>query len=148
MASFGYFPQMRWEGFLFFFGGLGWTCVRSTPLLRPQLLATVCTRQQPSAMIALWSCLWGVMQSCHFWRFQNVTSFRVAGMALRDIETCFITCQRALRERRITFTSFGRHALWRPPARSASDVSFYLLFVNRIVPAASSDDNAQILRQA
>jgi len=78
-------------------------------------------------------------------------------VALRDIKACFITCQKGVMcDRRNIFASFsqndvhflGRHALWRPPACSASDVLCYVLFADCIVPATSSGDNAQILWQA
>ena len=55
---------------------------------------------------------------------RRVASFRVAGMALRDISTCFMTCQTVLCGRRNTFATFSEDvlhffvagaALWSPP---------------------------------
>ena len=49
---------------------------------RPQSYATVRVR-------AIWPCLWLVLQKGHFLRFQRrVASFRLAGVTLRDIQTC------------------------------------------------------------
>ena len=65
-----------------------------------------------------------------------VASFRVAGVALRDIQTR------------------GRHSTMDLPIvilrgrRSTLDVSRCEFFANRIVRAASSGDKVQILRQA
>ena len=40
-----------------------------------------------------------------------VASFRVAGVALRDIQTCFVTCRKLLCGRRNTFATFLQDAL-------------------------------------
>eukprot|EP00435_Cladocopium_sp_Y103_P070120 s1381_g34.t1 len=99
-----------------------------------------------------------------FGRFRRVeASFRVAGVALRDISTCFMTCRKLFcvagailshhfqklscifRGRRSTLeTSF---AMFRG-RRSTLDVSCCVFFANRIVRAASSGDNVQIVWQA
>ena len=91
-----------------------------------------------------------------------VASFRVAGMALRDIQTCFVTC-------RNSFCLAGAILLRRFPKmcrsfrgrRSTLDVSVFILCgrrstldvsccvsANRIGRAASSGDKVQIPWQA
>ena len=84
-----------------------------------------------------------------------VASFRVAGVALRDIQTFLVTCRKSfcvagailLRRFQKTRCSFrGRHStldvfivIWRG-RRSTSDVSCCVFFANRIGRAASSGD--------
>ena len=78
-----------------------------------------------------------------------VASFRVAGVALRDIQTCSGTCRRS-------FGVAGAILLWRfqkmccsfRGRRSTLDVSCCVFFVNRIGRAASSGDKVQIPWQA
>ena len=92
-----------------------------------------------------------------------VASFPVAGMALRDIQTCFVTCRKS-------FCVAGTILLRRFPKMrcrfrgrrstldvssiilrgrcSTSDVSRCLFFANCIVKAASSGDKVQIPWQA
>ena len=92
-----------------------------------------------------------------------VASFRVAGVALRDIQTCFATCWKS-------FCVAGAILLWRfqkmccsfrgrrstldvsivifRGRRSTLDVSCCVFFVNRIGGAASSGDKVQIPWQA
>ena len=92
-----------------------------------------------------------------------VASFRVAGVALRDIQRCFVTC-------RNSFCVAGAILLRRFPKmrcsfrgkrstldvsivilrgrRSTLDVSCCVLFANRISRAASSGDKVQIPWQA
>ena len=92
-----------------------------------------------------------------------VASFRVAGVALRDIQTCFATCWKS-------FCVAGAILLWRfqkmccsfrgmrstldvsivifRGRRSTLDVSCCVFFVNRIGRAASSGDKVQIPWQA
>ena len=86
------FSRMRSEGFSFYFGGR----VRSTPLSRPQPPATSRNHPQPSATVRVEVALplqkWSLLINGGFQR--RATSFRVAGVALRDIPTCFITCQK------------------------------------------------------
>ena len=72
-------------------GSGGWGCVRSTLPNRPQPFATVATvRNRPrKPLMAVPSSAKGVI-------FGGVkrhvaSSFRVAGVALRDIQTCFVT---------------------------------------------------------
>ena len=94
---------------------------------------------------------------------RRVASFRLAGVALRDIQTCFVTCRKwfcvagaillgrfqkircSFRGRRSTldvsiFISRGR--------RTTLDVSRRVVFANRIFRAASSGDKVQIPWQA
>ena len=92
-----------------------------------------------------------------------VASFRVAGVALRDIQTCSATCRKS-------FCVAGAILLWRfqkmccsfrgrrstldasivifRGRRSTLDVSCCVCFVNRIGRAASSGDKVQIPWQA
>jgi len=92
-----------------------------------------------------------------------VASFRVAGVALRDIQTCFVTCRKSfcvasamlLRRFQTMRCSFrGRRrtldvsiAILRG-RRSTLDASCGVFFVNRIGRAASSGDKVQIPWQA
>ena len=92
-----------------------------------------------------------------------VASFRVAGVALRDIHTCSGTCRKSfcvagailLRRFHTMCCSFrGRHStldvsivIFRG-RRSTLDVSCCVFFVNRIGRAASSGDKVQIPWQA
>ena len=99
-----------------------------------------------------------------FGRFQRVVaSFRVAGVALCDIQTCFATCRKPfcvagailLRRFQKMCCSFrGRRstldvsiAIFRG-RRSTLDVSCCVFFANRIGRAASSGDKVQIPWQA
>ena len=92
-----------------------------------------------------------------------VASFRVAGVALRDIQTCFVTCRkwfcvagavllRRFQEMRCSF--HGRRStldvsivILRGRC-STLDVSCCVFFANRIDRAASSGHKAQIPWQA
>ena len=92
-----------------------------------------------------------------------VASFRVAGVALRDIQTCFVTCRKLfcvagailLRRFQTMCCSFrGMRStldvsivIFRG-RRSTLDVSCCVFFVNRIGRAASSGDKVQIPWQA
>ena len=74
-----------------------------------------------------------------------VASFRVAGVALRDIQTCSGTCRKsfcvagAILSRR-----FHKMSCIFRGRRSTLDVSCCVFFVNRIGRAASSGDKVQI----
>ena len=71
-------------------GSGGWGCVRSTLRLRSQPSATVCNRSRDCYVaVPMVSSAEGVIFGC-FKRL--VASFRVAGVALRDIQTFFVTC--------------------------------------------------------
>ena len=92
-----------------------------------------------------------------------VASFRVAGVALRDIQTCSATCRKSLcvagaillrRFQRMCCSFRGRRStldvsivIFRG-RRSTLDVSYCVFFVNRIGRAASSGDKVQISWQA
>ena len=90
---------------------------------------------------------------------RRVASFRVAGVALCDIQTCFITRQKSfcvagailLRRFQKMCCSFrGRRSTLDVSSvisrgrRSTLDVSCCVFFANRIVRAASSGDKVQI----
>ena len=143
---------------------------------RPQPSATVRNRSQPSATVrnrpqpsgrGPYGRAYGRVSSAKgvlFRVFQlRVESFRVAGVVLRDIPTCFKTCQESFcvagailllrfqkmrcmfRGRRRTLATSnvilrGRH--------STLDVSCCVFFANRIVSAARSCDKVQIPWQA
>ena len=92
-----FFSRMRSKGSRFtLHGGLGVGCVRSTLPNRPQPSATVRNRPQPFAWGPYGGAYGKFWRRGHFWRFQScVVSFRVAGVALRDIQTCFVTCRKS-----------------------------------------------------
>ena len=92
-----------------------------------------------------------------------VASFRVAGVALRDIETCFVTCRKSFcvagaillrRFQKMRCSFRGRRSTLDVSIvilrgrRSTLDVSCRVFFVNRIGRAASSGDKVQIPWQA
>ena len=92
-----------------------------------------------------------------------VASFRVAGVALRDIQKCSVTCRKSFcvagtillrRFQKMCCIFRGRRStldvsivIFRG-RRSALDVSCCVFFVNRIGRAASSGDKVQIPWQA
>ena len=99
-----------------------------------------------------------------FGSFQRfVASFLVAGVALRDIQTCSGTCRKSfcvadaillLRFEQMCCSFRGRRStldvcivIFRG-RRSTLDVSCCVFFVNRIGRGASSGDKVQIPRQA
>ena len=102
----------------------------------------------------------GVIFGC-FQRF--VASFRVAGMALCDIQTCFVTCRKSFcvaaaillrRFQKMRGSLRGRRStldvsivIFRG-RRSTLDVWCGVFFANRIGMAASSGDKVQIPWQA
>ena len=92
-----------------------------------------------------------------------VASFRVAGVALRDIQTCFVTCRNSFcvagailvrRFQKMCCIFRGRRSTFDVSIvifrgrRSTLDVSCCMFFVNRIGRAASSGDKVQIPWQA
>ena len=92
--------------------------------------ATVRNRPQPSATVRNRSCevpmavpMGSAAKAVNFGGFKRcVTSFHVAGVALCDIPTFFITCRKLfLCDRRNTFGSFSEDdsALWRLPCHFA-----------------------------
>ena len=99
---------MRSKGSRFTLGVWRLSCVRQTLRNRSQPSATVRNRSQPFATVrnrpqpfasvrarSLWPCLWEVLlKGVPFGAFpRRIASFRVAGVALCDIPTCFMTCQ-------------------------------------------------------
>ena len=93
----------------------------------------------------------------------GVASCRVAGVALRDIQTCFVTCRksfcvdgaillRRFQKMRCSFRG-GRSTLdvsivILRGRRSTLDVPYCVFFANRIGRAASSGDKVQVPWQA
>ena len=167
---------MRSKGSRFTQGVWGWRAcsldvafTTATVRNHSQLFATVRNRSQPSATVRNRShdgrmavLMVSSATGVSFGGVQRrVASFRVAGVALREIQTCFITCRKwfctlgAIRRfQKISFTFRGR--------RSTLDLTVFILrgrrgtleesccvvFENRIVRAASSGDNMQIPWQA
>ena len=84
--------RMRSQGSRFTRGVWGLSCVRQTLPKRPQLFAAVRNRSHAVAMaVPLVSSATGVT----FGAFQRrIASFRVAGVALCDIPTSFMTCHK------------------------------------------------------
>ena len=142
-------------------GSGGWGCVRSTLRSRAQPFATVRNRSRdPRMAVPMGSSAEVVI----FGGFRRVVaSFRVAGVALRDIQTCSATCRKSfcmagailLRRFQKMCCSFrGRRStlgvsivIFRG-RRSTLDVSRCVFFANRIGRAASSGDKVQIPWQA
>ena len=128
---------------------------------RSQPFATVRTRpREDHIAVPMVSSAEGVI----FGGFKRpVASFRVAGVALRDIQTCFVTCRKS-------FCVAGARLLRRFPKmrcsfrgrrstldvsivilcgrRSTLDVSCCVFFANHIGRAASNGDKVQIPWQA
>ena len=148
--------------YIFHSGGLGgWGCVRSTLRLRPQPSAVVRNRSRENRVaVPMVSSAEGVI----FGGFKRrVASFRVAGVALRDIQTCFVTCRKSFcvaglillrRFRKMSCSFRGRRSTLDVSIvilfgrRSTLDVLCCVFFANRIVRAASSGDKVQIPWQA
>ena len=124
---------------------------------RSQPSATVRNRSRgPRMAVPMVSSAEGVI----FGGFKRlVASFRMAGMALRDIQTCFVTCRkwfcvagaillRRFPKMRCSFR--GRRStldvsiIILRGRRSTLDVSCCVFFANRIGRAASSGDKVQI----
>ena len=134
-------------------GSGGGGCVRSTLRSRPQPFATVRNRPQPFARL-LYGRAYG-----KFCRGRLVASFRVAGVAPRDIQRCFLTCRKSFcvagaillrRFQKMRCSFRGRRStldvsivIFRD-RRSTLDVSCWVFFGNRIGRAASSGDKLQI----
>jgi hypothetical protein len=77
--------------------------------------ATVRNRSQ-AFVRSLWPCLWGVLQNVVPFRgFERCALFRMAGVALCDIPTCFITRRKSFNvtgsDRHTTFASFSKDDL-------------------------------------
>ena len=148
-------------------GSGGWGCVRSTLRLWSQPFATVRNRSQPFATVRnrprdprMAVPMGSFTEVVLFGGFRRVVaSFRVAGVALRDIQTCCATCWKSFRVagaillrrfQKMCCSFRGRRStldvsivIFRG-RRSTLDVSFCVFFVNRIGRAASSGDKVQI----
>ena len=87
----------------------GWGCVRSTSPNRPQPSATVRNRSREGRMaMPMVSSAEGVI----FGGFKRrVASFRMAGVALRDIQTCFVTCRKLFCVAGAIFATFSQDEL-------------------------------------
>ena len=124
---------------------------------RPQPFATVRNRSREGRMaVPIGSSAKGVT----FGAFQRcVASFRVAGVALRDIPTCFMTCQKSfcvagaillLHFQKMRCIFRGRRSTLHTSdvilhcTRSTLDVWRCEFSANRIVRAASTGENVQI----
>ena len=156
-----FFPECVARVPVSLWGSGGWGCVRSTLRSRAQPFATVRNRSRDPRMAVPMGSSAEVVLFGGFRRL--VASFRVAGVALRDIQTCSATCRKSfcvagailLRRFQKMCCSFrGRRStlgvsivIFRG-RRSTLDVSFCVFFVNRIGRAASSGDKVQIPWQA
>ena len=165
------FSRMRSKGSRFTLGVWGLEYVRSTLRPRPQPFATVRNRPQPFATVRNRSRelrmavpMGSFAEVVLFGGFRRlVASFRVAGVALHDIQTCSATCRKSFRMagaillrrfQKMCCSFRGRRStlgvsivIFRG-RRSTLDVSFCVFFVNRIGRAASSGDKVQIPWQA
>ena len=148
------FSRMRSKGSRFTLGVWG---LRVCSLDVAFVVATVRNRSCEDRMaVPMGSSAGGIL----FGGFRRlVASFRVAGVALRDIQMCFVTCRKS-------FCVAGAILLWRFQTmccsfrgrrntldvsivifrgrRSTLDVSCCVFFANRIGRAASSGDKVQI----
>ena len=134
---------------------------------RPQPFATVRNRPQPFATVRNRSRelrmavpMGSFAEVVLFGGFRRVVaSFRVAGVALRDIQTCSGTCRKSFcvagaillcRFQKMCCSFRGRRSTLDVSSvifrgrRSTLDVSCCVFFVNRIGRAASSGDKVQI----
>ena len=97
------FSRMRSQGSRFTLGVWGLRVVRLTLRSRSQPSATIHNRSQPSATIRnrprdphMAVPMVSSAEVVVFVGFKHlVASFRVAGVALRDIQTCFVTCRKS-----------------------------------------------------
>ena len=162
------FSRMRSKGSRFTLGvwglrvcSLDVAFVVATVRNRPQPFATVRNRSREDRMAVPMGSFTEVVLFGGFRRL--VASFRVAGVALRDIQTCSATCRQSfcvagavlLRRFQKMCCSFrGRRSTLDASIvifrgrRSTLDVSCCVFFVNRIGRAASSGDKVQIPWQA
>ena len=97
------FSRMRSKGSRFTLGvwglrvcSLDVAFTSATVRNRPQPFATVRNRPQPSARLLYGRAYGKFCRRGPFRGFKRlVASFRVAGVALRDIQTCFVTCRKS-----------------------------------------------------
>ena len=108
------------------------------------------SRLESLASLVSSQCLWGKLQNLCLSNVskQVVMSFCVAGVALRDIPTCFKTCQKSFCVAgAILLPRFQTmHRILRG-RRSILDVLCCVFSANRIVSAAQSGDKVHILWQ-
>ena len=80
----------------------------------------------------------------HFWRFQTSRCFRVTGVALREIQTCFVTCGKPFWVAgAILLRRFQKMSSIFRGKRNTLEESCCLVFANRIVRAAWSGDKVK-----
>ena len=142
-------------------GSGGWGCVRSTLRSRARPFATVRNRSREDRIAVPMGSFTEVVLFGGFRRL--VALFRVAGVALRDIQTCSATCRKSFRVAgaillqrfqkmccsfRGRRSTLGASIVIFRGRRSTLDVYFCVFFVNRIGRAASSGDKMQIPWQA
>ena len=137
-------------------GSGGWGCVRSTLRLCSQPSATVPWRPCEARMaVPMVSSAKGVtFGGCTC----RVASFRVTGVALRDIQTCFVTCRksfcvagaillRCFRKMRCSFcvrrSALDASIVILRGRRSTLDASCCVFLANRILRAMSSGNKVQ-----
>ena len=156
----GFFPECVARVPVSLWGSGGWGCVRSTLRLHPQLR----NRPQPFARSPYGRAYGKFCRRGAFCSFKRlVASFRVAGVALRDIQTCFVTCRKWFcvasaillwRFQKMRCSFRGRRSTLDVSIvilrgrRSTLDVSCCVFFANRIGRAASSGDKVRIPWQA
>ena len=88
-----FFPECVARVPVSLWGSGGWGCVRSTLRSRAQPSATVRNRSREDRMAVPMGSFTEVVLFGGFRRL--VASFRVAGVALRDIQTCSATCRKS-----------------------------------------------------
>ena len=152
-----YFSRMRSKGSRFTLGvwalrvcSLDVAFVAATVRNRPQPL-------QPSARLLYGRAYGKLTEGVLFGSFKRlVASFRVAGVACRDIRMCLVTCRKSFCVADTILSTFSedggscrgkRNTLDVPIVilrgkRSTLDVSCCVFFANRIGRAASSGDDA------
>ena len=110
------------------------------------VVATVRNRPQPFPRSPYGRAFGKFCRGGPFWRFQtSVASFRVAGVALRDIQTCSGTCRKSFCVAgAILLRRFQKMCCSFRGRRSTLDVPCCVFFANRIGRAASSGDKVQI----
>ena len=155
------FSRMRSKGSRFTLGVWG---LRVCSLDVASASATVRNRPQPFVWGPMAVPMGSFAEVVLFGGFRRlVASFRVAGVALRDIQTCSGMCRKSfclagaillLRFQKMCCSFRGRRSTLDVPIvifrgrRSTLDVSCCVFFVNRIGRAASSGDKVQIPWQA
>jgi len=156
-----YYSRMRSKGSRFTLGAWG---LRVCSLDVAQPFATVRNRSQPSARAPYGRAYGKFCKRGNFWRFETSRCFvRVAGVALRDIQTCFAACGKSFcvagaillrRFQKMRCSFRGRRSTLDVSIvilrgrRITLDVSCCVFFANRTVRAVSSGDKVQIPWQA